>query len=198
MSRKDDHRVLKLWGQLQELIPDVVKITVWLVLLNTDYSDGYCYPIHNFPLPLLLDVRQNWLVHLLSQCLQFSNDPLLDNAFDIACLQCYWFSHVEFLRKKFFQRLIVVACAQPALFPSKLLFLTFLVHKSTFGDEEENGSVNERSRSCLQSLPICHRTAMALEHSNHCADVDTFYIFFQTAHHTSVAQWWLWEWISYN
>lgn len=57
--------------------------------------------------------------------------------------------------------------------------LTFFVHKSAFGDEEENRNIHERNRSCLHSLPICHRTAMALEHNNQCADVDTFSIFRQ-------------------
>lgn len=36
-------------------------------------------------------MRQNWLVHLLSQCLQWSNGLLFDNALDIAYLQYYLF-----------------------------------------------------------------------------------------------------------
>lgn len=129
LSRKDERPVLKLWGQLQELVPRAVKITVWLVPfnysdINTDYSDDYCHPFCNFCL-LLLDMRQQWLVHLLSQFLKWSNDLFLDNALDNAYLQCYllaflpWIPLQEIFSKDW---LIVTAWTQPVLVPSKLLF----------------------------------------------------------------------------
>lgn len=50
LPQKCDHKVLKLWGQLQKQVSDTDKIIVWLISFKTDYFDDYCYPFCNFPL----------------------------------------------------------------------------------------------------------------------------------------------------